>query len=121
MGCDIHVVLEYHSECEWKPAFYGTVLHLPRDYKMFGSMAGVRDSSIEPVVEQRYVPEGWDEDDFSNIRDHASHSFSWLTSTEFEEAIKRGNGGAEYKVVLAMMRGFEMCGYPSRIVFGFDS
>lgn len=121
MGCDIHAIVEYRDGRRWSPVFCGTVINLPRDYDIFGGMAGVRNETIEAVSAPKGLPEDGDGYYYEYLKDHAEHSFSWLTTTEFEEAIKRGDGGPEYKAVLALMRSLELSGHHARIVFGFDS
>lgn len=53
------------------------------------------------------------------------HSYSWLTTEEFERALEqygdRGNYDQEYWAVLASMKSFEEQGRPSRLVFWFDN
>lgn len=56
------------------------------------------------------------------------HSHSWLTTDEYEKALKFYNDNAEpgwvepeYEAVLASMKRFEELGYNSRIVFWFDN
>ena len=44
MGCDIHVFVEYRSKKKESASWmaFGKKFHLPRDYEIFGLMAGVR-------------------------------------------------------------------------------
>lgn len=49
------------------------------------------------------------------------HTHSWLTSKEFEQAIKSDFDAPEYTAILAAMRSFESGGYESRLVFWFDN
>lgn len=52
------------------------------------------------------------------------HTHSWLTTDEFEKAIKTAKcfGDApEYSAIIAAMRSFDIQGYPARLVFWFDN
>ena len=54
MGCDIHAYIEYkHWGDKWWPF---ANLDIDRDYQLFGLMAGVRRSDIDPVAQPRGVP-----------------------------------------------------------------
>lgn len=58
MGCDIHVTIEYdHPELGFQPFVVGGVF-IPRDYRLFGALAGVRLREGESsMIEPRGIPE----------------------------------------------------------------
>lgn len=123
MGCDIHAAVEYREHSHWE--VFAREVELPRSYRTFGALAGVRDSEVEPAIQPRGLPAdlnpSWlrqGDDDNPLLGDH---SFSWLTTAEFEEALSRVDALPEYRAVLAAMRTLEESGLPARLVFGFDN
>lgn len=86
MGCDIHLHVELKIGDQWHHYNHPRV---PRDYNLFGLMAGVRGEG-PPVVTRRGLPE-----DISAVtrleyayeRDDA-HSASWLSSKEVAEVVR---------------------------------
>ena len=130
MGCDIHAVI-YADWYEEKNAVMG--FWEPRDYALFAAMAGVRnyqEPPVEPVAEPRGLPpyvkvksDGMISTFFGNDDTWiGDHSYSWLTTDEFAEAIKRAGGvDAEYEAALAAMRALDARGRNAQIVFGFDN
>lgn len=54
MGCDIHMMIEYRMYERGRPNAFGGELRIPRNYRLFGHIAGVRGDS-DPVV----PPRGW--------------------------------------------------------------
>lgn len=131
MGCDIHGHIEgaYKDSTDWELIALGE-LCLPRDYVLFGALAGVRDNSIVPVVPPRGSPKDgcWvcDPEAGDPHFDLGDHTFSWLTLDEVEEAERRMKAVAPddptgLEVVLAVMRASRDAGYETRFVFGFSS
>lgn len=125
MGCDIHAGIEYRDRDHWE--VFAREVELPRSYRVFSALAGVRnyhEESIEPISEPRGLPDdlSWwmkPDEDGHWLGDH---SFSWVTTAEFEEALKRSDEGrAEYRAVLAAMKVLEAEGWTARLVFGFDN
>lgn len=140
MGCDLHAVVVSRPE-----RGYGQVLmtfNEPRDYRMFAAMADVRNyMGITPVSKPRGLPHWWttvgehkpnDEPTFYlNGADIGlgDHSFSWLTTAEFEDAIQRaqsapsvgGDVDPAYTATLAFMQSLDATGWRSTLVFGFDN
>lgn len=142
MGCDIHAFVEYPERySDGYQTFSDDELWLPRDYVMFGVMAGVRipTEDVYGGFEPRGLPD--------NINYHTKESWgiggyhtpSWLTCMEFNQAILNRNQtsmnfareaekegrvylrhdvGREYYAVAAAMREL---GDESRIVFWFDN
>lgn len=126
MGCDIHIIYQKQVDGVWT--------NLPdegefsdRWYDLFGFLAGVRRTEVEPISKPRGLP-----DDFERLDNEPNweHSFSWLTIKELEEydyskivktydmiVILGDYLGVSYFEELEKMkvRGVE------RIVFGFDS
>ncbi len=54
MGCDIHAYIDYDARPNLTWYFAGP-LFIPRDYKLFGLLAGVRTEG-PPIVEPRGIP-----------------------------------------------------------------
>lgn len=84
MGCDIHLHAEIKLKNEWH--HYATP-SVPRSYRLFGKMAGVRNNEIDPISPPRGLPadisdvtrydyDSWKED---------AHSASWLGSSEIAD------------------------------------
>lgn len=139
MGCDIHAFVEY-------PEKYTTGYRsltedefwLPRDYAMFGVMAGARIPTEDVVggFEARGLPDDIDHYTKEAYSTDGYHHASWLSCEEFNRAIlnrdvtvmrfARDSGsagpvsiiGREYRAVAAAMREL---GEESRIVFWFDN
>jgi hypothetical protein len=122
MGCDIHMHVEYQP---WTPNqgfwHFVDVSYTPRDYSLFGAIAGVRDTDIEPVAKPKGLPDRlspgvaeeykkWEVD---------AHSMTWLTLAELEEALHRVESEhREYRAVVAIMREL---GPTARVVIWFDN
>jgi hypothetical protein len=118
MGCDIHIRID--QKVTWATGEYwifARVESAPRNYALFGAMAGVRNREIGAVVEPRgNVSVPFDDDEY-NGPDY--HTHSWLTADEFQQAMQRAEAEhPEYLAVLAAMRAL---GPESRIVFCFDN
>ncbi len=86
MGCDIHLHGEVKINGKWE---HWSAPSIPRDYNLFGKMAGVRDCG-PPIVEPRGLP-----DDASVLTKIAwehegedGHTPSWLSGSEIEELEK---------------------------------
>lgn len=91
MGCDCTAYVETQDaaggwnfagphDMDGEPAPW----YVPRNYQLFGLLAGVRDKSVEPISPPRGLP-----DDVSTEvwaahleEDEQSHSTSWLTMSE---------------------------------------
>lgn len=81
MGCDIHLHTEVKIDGKWH--HYGAP-NVPRSYRLFGLMAGVRNDEVEPIAAPRGLP-----DDISEVTalsakrwGSGAHSHSWLSSEE---------------------------------------
>ena len=81
MGCDIHFFTEIKLDGEW--FCYGQPL-IPRNYDLFGKLAGVRREMYKPIAPARGLPadcskvvkwaaERWEDD---------GHNFSYINSEE---------------------------------------
>lgn len=83
MGCDIHLHTEIKIDRQWH--HYSKPM-IQRNYRLFGLMAGVRDSFIEPVCYPKGLPDKltfttW----FCNdVRTGDAHSHSWFNAEELE-------------------------------------
>lgn len=83
MGCDIHVFVEVKKDDKWLLMDHP---HVYRNYQLFGRIAGVRDTDIEPIVSPRGLPENLSEGtqlhwDYWN---GDAHTPGWLTGKEAE-------------------------------------
>lgn len=135
MGCDIH---GYVATVE-PDRSRGSLIGLdgePRDYRLFGYLAGVR-HDVLPVVPPRGIPDWWDRVtegiDFMEPRmgwDLGDHTRTWLTANELERAlgmVEVETGGTRYywRGVLSLMRGIEQeegaDGCDVFLVLGFDN
>lgn len=56
MPCDIHCYVEYKSPKSDYWESFGGRFDLERDYDLFGRLAGLRRSSVAPLVEPRGIP-----------------------------------------------------------------
>jgi len=138
MGCDIHAVVFAPT---WGPQNEAILAFSePRDYRLFSAMANVRNytDKVIPVAEPRGLPT-WlnanvDSDGepsvwVSGYVGFGDHSYSWLTTDEFAEAIRRADASrpesppcnVTYHAVLAAMRSLDAAGHPATLVFGFDN
>lgn len=140
MGCDIHaLVYAKRRKDAWAPEPV-MAFREPRWYPLFAAMAGVRNSFDVDHIEPRGLPDWTTRNDFpycplcyTDVGEGergilGDHSFSWLTTAEYREALgaaKRhllaGENVAEYDAVLAFMEAMESDGHEAFIVFGFDS
>jgi hypothetical protein len=99
MGCDIHAVIEYRISGDmWFVA--GINVEIPRDYRLFAAMAGVRNyEEVIPVAAPRGLPTDMDGTEgeeraaggttagFFKALGSDGHTHSWLYTSEFEEAL----------------------------------
>lgn len=87
MGCDIHAHIEVKLSGRWE---HYSIPRISRRYALFGRMAGVRDSSIEPIALPRGIPKNatrltkfdckqWGVD---------GHSHSWLNAEELAALVE---------------------------------
>jgi len=54
MGCDIHMHIEVKINGNWEHYAFP---HISRRYRLFGKMAGVRDTSQDPISPPKGIPE----------------------------------------------------------------
>lgn len=121
MGCDIHGYIEYKDEYRWRGLF--GQLWLPRHYKLFSALAGVRAADESEVLfVDRGVPSDTDKYFLDDLRRSAEHSFSHLNTDEVEKAVVHADcASTEWAAIVAAMRALDSAGTPARIVFGFDN
>lgn len=129
MGCDIHLVVQI-KEKDSEYWFTQARFRANRWYTMFAYMnREVRNYEDVLGFEERGIPEGtWYKPDAEDTyQDLGDHSYSWLTTDEFEEAInqtyriEKYNNVIDYKGILQFMRHHEHYGAQARLIFGFDS
>jgi hypothetical protein len=82
MGCNIHLHIEIKIEGQWE--HYGCPF-MPRDYVLYGKMAGVRAEDIDPIC----PPKGFPTDatfitKIDYYRDYHHHA-SWFNIEEIRE------------------------------------
>lgn len=134
MGCDIHAYVATVSKTDR----HGDLIGLdgePRDYALFGYLAGVRGAGA-PVVQPRGIPDWWGRLTeylyFMEPKmgwDLGDHSYTWLTADELEQALvlaEKQTGWARHywHGVLALMRGIALENegeYDVFLVLGFDN
>ena len=84
MGCDIHLHVEVRIDDEW--LHYANPF-VSRNYTLFGFMAGVRDSTVEPVAEPKGLPSDTTKVtrlDYEHNKEDW-HTPSWLSTAEIVE------------------------------------
>ncbi len=81
MGCDIHIHAEVKVHGNWQ---HYTQLRLPRNYRLFEKMAGVRGDDANAIAAPRGMPvDVTRETRFCSDYEGANaHSHSWLSSDE---------------------------------------
>lgn len=133
MGTDIHLSIEYKEEPAGLWYAFGADIYMPRDYRLFGLLAGVRDPvhSLFPV---RGIPGdiSWEVDDkyYSSDGEHKVvdpdwHTPSWLSREEWVTVLAQDfkDVPVQYRAVSDVMRRFEneSYSYITRVVFWFDN
>lgn len=137
MGCDIHLYGEVKINGVWR---HWSNPSVPRNYKLFGRMAGVRDDSVEPIAAPRGIPDDatfetrFDHDEFGD-----GHTPSWLSGVEIDQLERDSHnsfGGQSFwnlchhAIGYIFGNGWNVQKYPrdypqgveeARIVFWFDN
>ena len=98
MGCDIHAHVEYRypnqreDDAGW---FHAASVNINRWYSLFGAMAGVRREDVKPVAPPRGFPgdAAWAAREEYEETNGDAHTPSWLTPSEFRQAVERVSGG----------------------------
>lgn len=87
MGCDIHIHVEIKlkGEPEWQ---HYSVLHIPRYYKLFGYIAGVRDKSVVPIAPAKGIPNDITTITQIDLHTDKYHHGTWLNTDEIEKLEK---------------------------------
>ncbi len=86
MGCDIHFFIEYKKDGKWHHA--KRQHELPRDYSLFGLLAGVRDCTIATIGgHTKPLPNDLSENVAEYFKTHYTdelwlHSPNWLSLDE---------------------------------------
>lgn len=120
MGCDVHANIEFE---EWpgkeRPWLEFAELHLWRNYRVFGYMAGIRGAG--PAVTE---PRGFPPDIYAEPT--GDHTPSWLATWEFRQALEKAEAefpgvSSDYWAALLAMEEIERRGKRCRLVFNFDS
>lgn len=114
MGCDIHLHIELKINGNWENY---SATSVPRNYQLFGLMAGVRDRGIEPISQPKGLP-----DDISLITKlhydsygAYSHSPSWLNENEIKILKER----ASKEIDLENFLSFEHNFLSDTFIFGY--
>lgn len=134
MGCDIHLSIEYRDI--WNPTFwqsFGADIYMPRDYHLFGLLAGVRGQEV-PLFPIRGIPDdlSCEVDDkyyrpssagIRKVVDPDWHTPSWLTYEEWVSVLTQDIDDvlAQYKAVSDVMKRLEQHGFKTRVIFWFDN
>lgn len=125
MGCDIHAHIEVKLDGKWE---HYSCLDMPRDYRLFGKMAGVRNRDVTPIAEPRFLP-----GDLTKVTLHhaqkwkgVGHSHSWLTHDEMAEVEKWYEGIVGFTHPAQPFgylfgNGWDSGKYEARVVFWFDN
>lgn len=127
MGCDIHCVREVKTEGHW----LGKEVAIPRWHQLFGLMAGVRSSSVDPIKHCRGMPNDASTCFRLLLNDYGkdAHSTSYLTRKEVLEAYhdrqQTDPNSMEYEEAFQALIGYLSPEYPQndgiRVCFFFDS
>jgi hypothetical protein len=138
MGCDIHLYVEVKNpEGKWvspenwtKEKGYFDVpcdekYYTERNYRLFGVLAGVRDSWVTPIDEPRGLPSDVSKEVRFATDINSDHSHSWFLLQELWEVDWKSyeDGIYGFGIFLKMLERLKQLGDPSdvRIVFWFGS
>lgn len=131
MGCDIHTIAQVKTDKGWETVAT-RVGGEPRDYEMYGRLAGVR-GDVEPIAYPRSIPDDFEHSKYEQMGGGfevwhggdflGTHSFSWFTLAELKKdphckACCCGMGELTKALEVA---GEGYCDDHVRVVFGFDS
>lgn len=112
MGADIHARIYQKEFGYW---YKKASFKLPRNYDIFGALAGVR-SYIDPVVPPRGLPSFMPEYD---LPDEWSHTHTHLSPDEYDEALSMFEYVPNEYTAMSMVASY--LGGEVRIVLWFDS
>ena len=135
MGCDIHTVLQVRREGNWETV--ATEVYDNRFYTLFGILAGVRCSYVDPIDEPRGLPADFvhttKDQEVSTIDQNnlsfwmGYHSFSHLTLEELVKDKKKRKDEEEVEALDGLIDAInsnlqdKVQTKDVRLVFGFDS
>lgn len=144
MGCDIHAALEGRpsGETTWWPLAID--VYIMRNYPLFGALAGVRSTTIEPVAAPRGLPQDTTEQAqrFYGESTADAHSVSWVSYSELMQAVERARDAwrryyeakqrtmtsevdqwmnTSIQAILDYLAIYEANGFETRMVFFFDN
>lgn len=88
MGCDIKLHIEIKVDGTWH--HYGAP-SIKRWYRLFGLMAGVRDTEVQPICAPRPLPEDITEITWLDYDVHCNcgeHHASWFGPTEIRKLVE---------------------------------
>ena len=118
MGCDVHASVIAETYGGFQETIFENV-SMPRDYELFGLLAGVRDSNVTPISD----PKGWESlpHNYLNPNDTywGDHTPSWLTFKELKKLPKRYKSSLWYKLVALVAK--KHGDSKTIFVFNFDS
>ena len=126
MGCDIHMFIEFKAHDEWWE--YGKFT-LDRNYGMFGVLAevrGVSENGFEPKGLPKELSDGIGES-YEEWGKNDVHSETWLTTDEFDLAIKdfekefECRAPVDYRIINLILKELKEDKIEARAVFWFDN
>lgn len=131
MGTDISIYPEIQNKGlsdQWYPINYsGEPISMYRDYTMFGILAGVRNTPDDgsPKTAFRSIPKNVSSSVRDIFKDRFYHSTTWMSYTEYCEAILRYENDCKYNDVTyyalkGMLEPYVQRGYNVRLIIGFD-
>jgi len=103
MGCDVHMHVEVKVGGRWEHYSHPRI---QRNYRLFGLLAGVRNTDVLPIVEPKGLPEDMSlitKTDYEYYKDEG-HTESWFNRNEIRELFEVMD---------------EDCDLPDSTVFGY--
>jgi hypothetical protein len=79
MGCDVHPAIQIKGYSQWETILRPSSTH---NYAFFGSLAGVRNDTFDPIFEPRGFPVDSGDLDVLTMFCDGDHSASWFTLAE---------------------------------------
>lgn len=92
MGCNIHLHIEVKVNKNWE---HFNAPYIPRDYELYGKMAGVRDKIQIPISQPKGIPEDITLITKIDLNQDNHHDDSWFNIEEIKQLEKWINERAE--------------------------